>query len=272
MTRRFRLALIAAALLTLPIARSSAQTATFAGAVVRDTLSHGIAGAIVSIPTLNRADTTNAQGEFKMTGLPAGRYAALIRHIGFRPMVDTVLLINGDLVDREYVMDAAAVMLDSVRVKAASDVPHLSARMSQFEEHRKSGVGGHFITESDLRKNDSRKLNDVITSLVPGLRSFRPAPKDRPTMEYLSSGRGGCGLAVFQCGGMSECPVTLYTDGVLTFNPAIQRDAASFPDLTRIPTNEYAAVEYYAGGASVPPQYNATGGGCGILVLWSREK
>jgi hypothetical protein len=37
-------------------------------------------------------------------------------------------------------------------------------------------------------------------------------------------------------------------------------------------TNQFAAVEYYPGGASVPAEYNSTGGGCGVLLLWTRER
>jgi hypothetical protein len=31
-------------------------------------------------------------------------------------------------------------------------------------------------------------------------------------------------------------------------------------------------VEYYAGGATMPPQYNGTDSGCGVLLLWTRER
>ena len=47
---------------------------------------------------------------------------------------------------------------------------------------------------------------------------------------------------------------------------------SDIPDMGGFQINDYAAVEYYAGGATVPLQYNQTGGGCGVLVLWTREK
>ena len=105
------------ALLTLCVfdvapSRAEAQSAVFAGAVVRDTLSHGISGATISIPALKRTDTSDAAGEFKFSGLPSGRYAILIRRIGFKPMVDTVILVNGTSVEREYLMDVNVAQLD----------------------------------------------------------------------------------------------------------------------------------------------------------------
>ena len=33
-----------------------------------------------------------------------------------------------------------------------------------------------------------------------------------------------------------------------------------------------AAVEFYAGGATIPVQHNKTGSNCGVLLLWTRER
>ena len=35
---------------------------------------------------------------------------------------------------------------------------------------------------------------------------------------------------------------------------------------------ELAGVEFYSDGATAPPGYNGTDGGCGVLLLWTREK
>jgi hypothetical protein len=268
MSQRLRVPFALLSLLVLPFAQAVAQSGIFAGAVVRDTLSHGLSGAVVSIPQLHRADTSDAAGEFKMTGLPSGRYAAVIRRIGFLAMIDTVELVNGASVEREYVMDPSPAYLDSVRVSAAREPEHLSARMSQFEEHRKLGFG-HFVTEAELRKNDNRRLNEVLAARIPGLSTFRPYPKTQPAVEYLSSGRGVCSGPAFSCGGDAPCPVTLYYNGVLAFASSPGQE---IPDIARYPTNDLAAVEYYSGGATVPPQYNSTSSGCGVLILWARER
>src|SRR6185312_6859294 len=123
------------ALVAIPSALA-AQSATFAGAVVRDTLEHGISGAHITLIGAGRSDTSDAKGEFKFTNLPAGKIAVMIRRVGFQPMVDSVDLVEGKTVEREYVMDAAPVQLDSMRVTAA---PHLTATMSEFESHMKTG-------------------------------------------------------------------------------------------------------------------------------------
>lgn len=267
---RANVACVMIAAAALPFTAAAAQTATFAGAVVRDTLEHGISGARITLLGAGRSDTTDSKGEFKFTNLPAGKIAVMIRRVGFSPMVDSVDLINGQSVEREYVMDVAPVALDSVRVLAQRQ-EHLSATMSMFEEHRKAGMtsgAGHFITEEILAKNDARRLQDVLTSFIPGLKVYRPFPKQLPMLEYLSSGRGGSGG--FHTA--NECPVTLYVDGLLRFNPANGTTMDQFYDINQISTADIAGVEYYAGGASLPLQYNGTTNGCGVLVLWQRQQ
>ena len=44
------------------------------------------------------------------------------------------------------------------------------------------------------------------------------------------------------------------------------------PDLNGFAVNQLAGLEFYAAGASIPPQFNATDDGCGTLLLWTRER
>ena len=42
-------------------------------------------------------------------------------------------------------------------------------------------------------------------------------------------------------------------------------------DLSEFLTKEIAAIEFHT-TATVPPQFNRTSSGCGVLLLWSREQ
>jgi hypothetical protein len=42
------------------------------------------------------------------------------------------------------------------------------------------------------------------------------------------------------------------------------------PSMDDINVNELAGVEFYAGEATAPPGYRQSG--CGLLMLWTREK
>jgi hypothetical protein len=44
------------------------------------------------------------------------------------------------------------------------------------------------------------------------------------------------------------------------------------PDATRIPVSDLGGVDFYAISATAPVQYNKTGSGCGVLLIWTRER
>jgi hypothetical protein len=90
------------------------------------------------------------------------------------------------------------------------------------------------MTEAELRKQDNRKLTNVIREL-PGV-----------TMTI----QGG------------DCEINIYIDGV----------AVSDNDLEKLSVNEFAALEFYSGGATIPVQYIRTGASYGAILLWTRER
>jgi hypothetical protein len=261
---------IAAMLSVALTSGAMAQTAMLTGTVLRDSAGHQLAAAEVLLPGLNRRVTANWAGEFKMGQLPAGRHAILIRHVGFAPLSDTIEVADGAKVDREFVLLEQPVPLEQVNVRAP-ERKYISPGLRDFEERRKQGFG-YFVDEETMRKNNERKLIDVIAGYVPGIKVF--AGVNGSMMgQYVSSGRKcGNGPAFLSCrSGTEKCPVTMYLDGVLMYDSS-HNDAAEMPDLARYNTRDYAAIEYYAGGAATPVKYNATSSGCGVLLLWTRER
>lgn len=239
---------------------SAAQTAMLTGSVMRDSAGHQLAAAEVLLPDLNRRVTANWAGEFKVGQLPAGRHAIVIRHVGFAPLMDTIDVADGAKLDREFILVEAPTKLDEVQVKAP-EKKYVSPGLQEFEERRKAGAG-HFIDEEVMRKNNERRLIDVIAGNMPGINTFFVKTGGSIMKEFLSSGRKS---------GNGQCPVTVYLDGLRIYDAA--KDLPDqMPDLSRYNTRDYAAVEYYSGGATVPLRYNATSSGCGVLLLWTRER
>jgi hypothetical protein len=251
--------------------RSAAQSAVISGTVYRDSAGHQLAAAEILLPALNRRVSANWAGEFKFAQLPAGRHAIVIRHLGFTPLMDTIEVANGATIDREFILTEQPTSLDTVSVKAPPR-KYISPALNEFEERRKAGFG-HFIDEEEMRKNNERRLIDVIQGHVPGVSTFNLKGSGSIVGEYLASGRKcGTGPTLLSCkGGPQPCPVTLYLDGLVVYDAA-RDDFRQMPDLSRYNTRDYAAVEYYAGGASMPVRYNATSSGCGVLLLWTRER
>jgi CarboxypepD_reg-like domain len=248
-----------------------AQTGMLSGTVFRDSAGHQLAAADIVLPALNRRATANWAGEFRISQLPAGRHAVLVRHLGFAPLIDTIEVADGARVDREFILTEQPATLDTVSVKAP-EKKYISPALRDFEERRKAGFG-YFIEEETMRKNNERRLIDVLAGYLPGIKVFSSGANGSIRGEYVSSGRKcGSGPAFLSCrSGTEKCPVTLYLDGVLIFDSA-RDDAGQMPDLSRYNTRDYAAVEYYAGGASTPIKYNATSSGCGVMLLWTRER
>src|SRR5262249_52766905 len=140
-----------------------------------------------------------------------------------------------DTVPITVVMTRAGVPLPTVVTKAKGDsaVRYLSPGLQAFEERRHKGFG-HFISEAELRKRDHSPLSDALLGHMPGL-------ADRRGEIYTGRQQG------------APCYVTVYLDGALMYSMA--NVGQPRPNFQRMPTQEYAGVEFYQGGASIPQQY-----------------
>jgi hypothetical protein len=235
-------------------------TGSIGGTVLRDTLGHAIAGSEIFLPGLNRSARANASGDFRIDGVPPGKQAIIVRHVGFDPLIDSVLVTAGQVFEADFILSERVVTLDSQRVEAPSlgDEPNLR----EFEERRKLGVG-HFVDKAELRKIEGgRSLINYLGGHIPGLSVYRPDPRNRQTDYYLSSGRGAT------ISHTSFCPVQIYMDGVPFIMP---KSTADTPDISDLTADDYSGIEYYP-ASMAPPEYNKTGSGCGVLLFWRRYK
>jgi hypothetical protein len=248
---------------------SVAQSASLIGTVARDTLNNRLDGAEISIAEIRRTVLSSAQGEFRIDGVPAGRYAVTVRHVGFTPRVDTVEFSADGRVERTYVLAPSLAVLDSVRV-TAKERKYLSPGLNGFEERRKLGFG-HFITDSVLRRYDNDRLSDLLrrisgVSLIP-YRSGLYAGSTRSV--------GGTTRVLVDPSDQRSpkgCWSTIYLDGALIYSVVAGNRGAPVPDYNSFQVIDLGAVEFYSGGATIPVQYNATEYGCGTVLLWTRER
>lgn len=269
--------------MTLASSNSPAQAGGLVGTVARDTLDHRVASAEVTIPALAKRTLTNYLGEFRIDDIAAGRVAVTVRFIGFLPVTDTVTIVADKMVMHEFILTPTPPQLDSVRVVAAAVPKYISPGLRGFEERRTQGFG-HFLTETDLRNATAGTMANLISLRVPGVRVVNVRSET-----FLASGRssgdGGpvlldakararAGIQVDSLANMQACWLTVYQDGMRVYdatmtmrNPKIRP-----PDFRLMPIDQFAAVEYYAGGATLPPQFNTTGSECGTLLLWTRER
>jgi hypothetical protein len=249
-----------------------AQTGGVAGTVARDAAGTVAAGAEVRLPLLNRAATTDDKGAFKIDGIEPGRYDVIVRLVGFTPIIDSIVVAAGQVSHRSFVFAVPVKALDTVRTNAA-ETKVRSTPLSAFEERRRSHQGGVFLSDSVLRLSDSRKMEDLL-GRVSGLMKVHEGSKTFAASGRSSGGGGPVFLSAKTAQVESQpnwCFVSVFRDGVKIFQaPRTQFNEP--PDLSNISVVDLGGVEYYAGGASMPPQFNGTSSSCGTLLLWSRER
>ena len=175
---------------------------------------------------------------------------------------------------------SAQQKLDTVKVRAEAPPNYISPALRGFEERRMKGMG-KFISEKELRANDHRPLPDVLTK-IPGIRMARYFSNTyvvNTRSGGAAAGRGALGGATGGTGGGGRlglndppraCYAAIYVDGMRLYSGGGGEPPV---DVQRLQVREYAGIEYYAGGASIPEQFNQTkGSDCGTLLLWTRER
>jgi hypothetical protein len=252
------------------------ETTVFTGRVRRDSTGAPLADADVMITDLALSATTNARGEFRITGVTPGMHTVLVRQIGFN-FSEQRVEFGTDPVDRTLVMSRITT-LDSVRVNASPYSSNDEA-MRVFEEHRKIGLG-KFFTRADLEKGRDRRMSDILgqlqgTKVQTGaggqgwLLSSRGTTK---SISISSTGRGNCDAPKQDepsAQGLAPCPTACFPH---VFLDGVDISPGEVPNINRFIPYQLEAIEYYAGAAQVPPEYNRLNKShCGVIVLHTRR-
>ena len=267
--------LFLAALAVTPCA--GAQGESIVGMVVSDSIRQDVvAGAQVSIPALGRATKTTWRGEYRLEDIPAGRYIVLVRADGFAGVGDSVVVTAGQNARIDFTLTKRVPLLDSVKTTAKA-TPALEAPwLRDITERKKLGVG-YFVMPSDLRASDSRKLPEVIAARLPGIHQIRT----HAGSVYLASGREPktCETVFLKCTQAKPldsqpipdaCYVTVYRDGLLVYDLKTNGATTPPPDFSDYEVDQLGAIEFYPSGATAPGNYRDTG--CGLILLWSRDR
>ncbi|HEY6218462.1 MAG TPA: hypothetical protein VIV65_00310, partial [Gemmatimonadaceae bacterium] len=154
--------------------------------------------------------------------------------------------------------------LDTIRTKDRK-TDYISPALRGFEDRRREGFG-HFLSEAELRKMDNRRVADVIMRF-PGVAILRGGTSD-PGKVYAGSSR----KPVSPSKVTGPCYAAVYVDGVERKDMALVRGQLrqTPPNLNDINIDQLAAIEYYGGEATAPQGFHQNG--CGLLLLWTRER
>jgi hypothetical protein len=266
-------------------ARSAAAQAELRGRVLADSTQIPIAGALVFVLGTSLGANTDSLGRFALTGVPAGFRTIVVQAIGWARDSSEVEFTPGLAVFRDFRLVRANVSpepvrgittLDYVRVAAEAE-RRTPAKMAAFEERRRMGIG-HFIDRAMLDRSAANRMSNVLSE-VPGVQ----VRSGRTTRAWLASGRainlpggvferGNCGdfldRADCAAGAKPACYLDVYLDGALVFDSS-SRGVPLF-DINSLQPGTIEGIEVYSSASQIPAQYNRTGGGCGVMLIWTR--
>ncbi len=231
---------------TAPIAAQAVLTGRVAGGSTVGPL----VGAIIEIRGLNLRASSDSSGAFRITGVRPGEHTVLVRQIGYRPFQRRIRFGPDEEVRVGFQLEQIPVVLDSVTVKA-DDVTWPNPMMRGFEDRRTLGLG-QFMDHRALEERKGQSLEVVLRRM--GVRFDR-----RRSGLVAVESRGASSLSRG-----STCAVNILIDGLL-----VTRNTEML--VQHLPkVHQLAGIEYYRGSAQVPVIFEADGGACGVLVLWTR--
>lgn len=211
---------------------------------------------------------TDGDGEFLVLGLRAGVHRFSVRYRGTDSNSLEVDLAEGEVLRFDVLFeqlpggpgageDQALPAETSVPSGTPEyEIPALTAevagttpaKMRGFEERRRGGGPGRFVTRSDIEEARVLFPSDLINGFA-GVRVRRS-----PLGPEITMRRGG-----------ARCTPTLFIDGSPT--RSIMMDDYG--------TEHVEAIEVYTRPLEVPPGYQDRDRGdrfCGVILLWTRER
>ncbi|HEU4560463.1 MAG TPA: carboxypeptidase-like regulatory domain-containing protein [Longimicrobium sp.] len=250
LTHTVRLAALAVTLACVPAAAAAQADATSALRITIRAHEGGqpLPGANVELLGLARAVNADSAGVARFPNVPAGPLLVQIRKFGYGAERFPVNVPARDTVVVEVDLQTEAVRLAEIRATARTS-PAL--RNTGFYERQRIGVGSYAM-RSEWAGRGRLELGDVVRRMR-GIRVART--QDGRTLFVPSRPAASIGGA---CSG-----VQIYVDNVPLLVDGRYDDVHQLISLA-----EVEAVETYSGPSEIPPQYNATGSACAVVLVW----
>ena len=194
--------------------------------------------------------TADARGRFAVTDLRPSAYLVAARRLSFQPTVNIAEIRGGATLRLAIMLQPSVTTLTPVVVRERST----SAKLRDFDERRRAGVG-EFFTQEQIEARNPTSVVDLLRqsktlSISPeGDRAVRA--KSRRNFAY-------------------NCYVQVYVNGIPLASPSAHLDLHDLPS-----PKDVMGIEIYAGAATAPnwlpvgPQ--AAHAGCGVIMVWTRD-
>lgn len=201
---------------------------------------------------------TNALGEFRLLVPQSLGIEVLVRRIGFLPTKFKVL--PGTDTTLNVPMQQLAVLMNTQIIRAQQQVRTLELRgfYERMLETQNGALNGDYVLPEEIEMRSPNRVSQLLES------------KRGVTVRRV----GGCNIIAtcFRVYGQNGCVATLFLDGQ-RLNPlsAASNDMGAAPAVDElIPVSSVSGVEVYPRGALAPPKFQALGGTCAIVLIWTR--
>jgi len=200
-----------------------------------------VAGAHVTVQGARSQGTTTTTGDFRLTDLPSGTSAVLVRRIGFAPAEVTVALSAATPASVTVHVERTSTALAAVKVVGAYEV---ALTQNGFTDRKRMGMG-RYMTAEQIASRQPTVLSDLFRT-IPGFKVTGGL-----TGNEIQSTRSKC--------------VTYWVDGVP------RREVQSGQADTWVQPTQIIALETY-GSAEVPQQFMMAGSmDCSVVVIWTNR-
>ncbi len=224
-------------------AQAEDSLSSLRGQVLSRSRAEPVEQAFVLLLVNGKGALTDDEGRFVIPDVRPILDTVQIRYFGLEPTTTTVQLESGRITDVVFLLSQSVLEVAELKVEIRRT---MSGKMRGFEERRRKGFG-YFITPEQIERRQPQRSSDMLRG-VPGVtvgasQALGPAP------------------VYFRGGSLSgRCEPKLYLDG----QPMVQM---AFDDIT---AGDLMAIEIYKGASEMPAQW-ATGGSCGLLVVWTKD-
>lgn len=201
---------------------------------------------------------TNAVGEWRLSVPTNVGFEINVRRIGFLPT--KVRVEPGADTTIKITIQQLAVLLTPQVVRAQQQVRTLELRgfYERMLEHQRGALVGVFILPEEIEMRNPQRVSQLLEARQ-GVQVRRVGACNIIATCYRVMGQGGCAATVF-------------LDGQRLNNLAdASGNAGAAPPVDElIPVSSVSAVEVYPRGALAPPKYQALGGTCAIVLIWTK--
>ncbi|HEU4585505.1 MAG TPA: carboxypeptidase regulatory-like domain-containing protein [Gemmatimonadaceae bacterium] len=206
--------------------------------VVLDGRGKPLSGARLLVWGSGVTGSTQEDGTFALSQLPAGSQALEVRYVGYLPRRVTVDLMSDATRSVRVTLDQRVDVLSAVTVYGK---PSRRRRDITGFLQRKNRGFGHLLTRAEIEKQHPFQFTDIFRMIS----GFMVVPN------------GEWGYTVLTARG--QCAPSIYLDGV-RIQDISDIDSLLLPD-------DLAGIEAYASPVGAPPEYSE--GRCGSILVWT---